>query len=74
MSWTIVLFAIDQCGPVEPGLGDRDAMLGRPLDLVQRVACGDQHLLRRAAAIWTGAAEIRASTIATESPAPGAGP
>src|SRR5260370_23756138 len=52
-----VLLAIDQCGPVQPGFADSDMMDGRAFDLMQRVAGGDQHLLRRAAAIRAGAAE-----------------
>ncbi len=44
--------------PVEARLRHGDAMHMRLPDLVQRVAGGDQHLLRRAAAIGAGAAEI----------------
>src|SRR6266568_3743231 len=49
--------AIDQCGPVEPRLADRDMMHRCALDFVQRVAGCDQHLLRGAAAVRAGAAE-----------------
>ena len=52
-----VLLAVDQRGPVELRLADRDVMNGRALDFVQRMAGGDQHLLRRAAAVRAGAAE-----------------
>ena len=55
-----LLLAIDQRGPVEFRLADRDAVNVRPLDLVQRMARGHQHLFRRAAAVRAGAAqEIR---------------
>src|SRR5260221_13702920 len=52
-----VLLAVDQRGPVEPGLADRDMMNARAFDFVQRVTGGDQHLLRGAAAVRAGAAE-----------------
>jgi hypothetical protein len=53
-----LLFAVDQRRPVELGLTHADAMHMGSADLVQGVACGDQHFLRRAAAVRTGAAEI----------------
>ena len=53
-----LLLAVDQGSPVERGSADADAMDMRLADLVQRMCCGDQHLLRRAAAIGAGAAEI----------------
>jgi len=52
------LLAVDQLGPVEARLRHGDAMRLRLPDFVQRVACGDQHLLRRAAAIGAGPAEV----------------
>ena len=53
-----ILLAVDQCGPVEFGFADRDMVDGGALDFVQRMTSGDQHLLRRAAAVRAGAAEI----------------
>ena len=52
-----ILLAVDQGGPVQPGLADRDMMNGGALDFVQRMTGGDQHLLRRAAAVRAGAAK-----------------
>ena len=53
-----LFLAVDQRRPVELGLAYADAMHVRLVDLVQRVARGDQHFLRRAAAVRAGAAEI----------------
>jgi hypothetical protein len=52
-----VLLAVDQRRPVELRLADGDVMNGCALDFVQRVAGGDQDLLRRAAAVRAGTAE-----------------
>src|SRR6266576_2081231 len=53
-----VLLAVDQRGPIEFWPADSDVMHRGALDLVQGVAGGNQYLLRRAAAIRAGAAEI----------------
>ena len=53
-----LLLAVDQRRPVERGLADADAMDMGLADLVQCMRRGDQHLLRRAASIGAGAAEI----------------
>ena len=53
-----LLFAVDQPRPVELGLAYADAMHVGLVDLVQRVARGDQHFFRRAASVRAGAAEI----------------
>src|SRR5262245_16876485 len=55
-----LLLAIDQGGPIQPRLAHGNVEPTRPCDLVQRMARGHQHLLRRAAAVRTGAAkEVR---------------
>src|SRR3954451_2069766 len=53
-----VFLAIDQRGPIERWPADFDVMDRGALDLVQGMAGGDQYLLRRAAAVRTGAAEV----------------
>ena len=52
-----LFFAVDQRRPVELRLADGDMMDPCAFDFMQRVAGGDQHLLRRAAAVRAGAAE-----------------
>src|SRR3954465_2641268 len=52
-----VFLAVDERRPVELRLADGDMMNGCPLDFVQGMAGGDQHLLWRAAPVRTGAAE-----------------
>src|SRR5689334_18545275 len=49
---------VDQRGPIEPRLADGNLMDRRALDLVQRMSGRDEDLLRGAAPVWTGAAEI----------------
>ena len=53
-----VLLALDQSRPVKLRFCHRDMMSGRALDLMQSVPGSNQHLLRRAAAVGTGAAEV----------------
>ena len=53
-----LFLAVDESRPVELGLGYADAMHMGLVDLVQRVAGGDEHLFRRAAAVRAGAAEV----------------
>jgi hypothetical protein len=53
-----VLLAVDQGGPVELRLADRDVVNTSAVDLVQGVARGHQDLLRRAATVRAGTAEI----------------
>jgi hypothetical protein len=52
-----LLLAIDQRGPIEPRLADRDVMNGRTFDFIQCIAGRYQYLLGRAAAVQAGAAE-----------------
>src|SRR5215510_5637160 len=53
-----LLLAIDEGRPIEPRLAHDNAVDACPFDLVQRVARRDQHLLRRAAPVRAGAAEL----------------
>jgi hypothetical protein len=51
------LLAVDQCGPIEARLADRDVVRFGALDLVERMRGGDQHFFRHAAAVGAGFAE-----------------
>jgi hypothetical protein len=53
-----VLFAGDQCGPVEFWLAYCNLMHAGALDVVKGLPSGDRHLLRRAATVRTSAAKI----------------
>ncbi len=53
-----VLLAVDQRGPVELRLADRDVVNGGALDFVQGMTGRDQYLLRRAATVRTGSVEV----------------
>ena len=53
-----LLFACDQRRPIERRRGNRDAVVMRPRDLVERMRGGNQHLFRHTAAIGAGAAQI----------------
>jgi hypothetical protein len=51
------LLAADESFPIQARLTDGNAVNLGPLDFVQRVGRGNQHLLRRAAAIGAGVTE-----------------
>jgi hypothetical protein len=48
----------DQAEPIEDRLRSRDTVGGRALDLVQRVARGNQHLFRRAASVRASTTKV----------------